>query len=200
MITKVLSKILGVNSIILIQHDSKIEKISYNSPPDNFYPQLHFIALQQNLMFQIHVLITHTHGYEDQFNIYLQSSYQNTSLSIINAPYQKMPSNESKMLCYYIELTNTYNMILNNIYSITKQIPCDYSLNSLDTKISQLKSKENMLKIPEKNLQENRPIIFEKKIHEFFQLCESCNEPNPDYCNKIGCYFHEKCLEFLFQK
>ena len=203
---KILSKILGVNSIILVQHDSKFEKISFNSPPDNFYLQLHFIALQQNYMFQIHVLIANIHGYEDQFNIYYQCSSQKNNLSVINTNYINTSSNESKRINpqsydYFAELSNTYNAIFYDIHnSLLSRNSSNYSLANLNSKISQLKMIEEKINIHE-IIQNNKPIEFETNtIKECFMICEYCCGVNPDYCNKIGCYFHEKCLELLFQE
>ena len=206
MIIKILSKILGVNSIILVQHDSTFEKISFNSPSENFYLQLSFIALQQNYMFQVHVLITNIHGYEDQFNIYYQCSSQKNNLSVINTNYINTSSNEStrinpQIYDYFAELSNTYNTIFSDIHnSLSSHISGDYSLTNLNSKISQLKMIEGKINIRE-NIQNNNPIEFEtNNIKECFLTCEYCGRLNPDYCNKIGCYFHEKCLEVIFRE
>ena len=194
---KILSKIFGVNSIIISQNsDTEFEMFSINSPSENLRLQLHFIAIKVSYMQHMHVLITNSHNYEDQFNIYKQECEGNRQLFIKKSRFiNQRQNNYSDSTAYFQELSNVSTMILNIIHKcIQDKTFINLPIDNLRYRINNLRSRR-----PE-NFEIEEPNIFRDEIISFCQLCEVCGQPNPNFVNKVGCYFHEACLENIFKE
>ena len=149
-----------------------------------------------NNMFNMHVLITNSHNYEDQFNIVYQISESKKQLFIkrsINIDQTQQNNTDPKK--YFMELSNINNSALSGIHqSINDKVFIILPLKNLQIKIDEIRSMEKP-----NNYEIEKSSLLEDLI-SFCQLCEMCGNPYPNFLNKIGCYFHEECLENIFKE
>lgn len=198
-----LSKAFGVTSVI-IKNENKNHNVFYkeklNGKAEYNKVELNFLAMKVNDLYNMTVLITNSHQFEDNYDLakgvskQIQNCIRIKDFDMKNDMEIKLKEEilvEMSLIFASIS-KDTIGKLMQNDQCFIDHAEIMKSIRLLKLKINLIQDKKDLKSIIP-------PKLF--NIYDILNdhlLCESCKKPNPDFFNTFSCYFHLTCLESLF--